>query len=200
MLSIKVFSDFACPFCYIALGFFQKFQEENIDFSLEWIPYEMDPSVPKEGKDIREKFPQAYYEKILQYQNQIGKEYGIKFNTQTKQFNTHRALLAGEYAKSVNKYDEFSNEMFKAYFYDLKNIGDKEVINKIGEKLGLNIEEMNRAIDSNRFGENMVKAKKLMEEFQVDGVPTFIINGKHKIVGIRPYDQMKNSFLSFIEE
>ncbi len=42
--------------------------------------------------------------------------------------------------------------------------------------------------------QNLTKLKKLIEKFDVEGTPTFIINDKHKIVGIRPYKQMKRSF------
>ena len=160
MLNIKVFSDFACPFCYLSTGFFDKLKGEGLVFSLEWIPYEMHPNIPLEGKSK---------EKMLEFQNNLGKEYGIKFGNQTMDYNTKRALLAGEYAKSIEKYDEFSKLAFKAYFYDLKNLGQVSVLNNIAAKSGFQIEEMNQAIDSGKFDSNIEKAKKLIEKFQVEG-------------------------------
>ena len=197
MLNIKIFSDFACPFCYLATGFFDKLKKDGVNFSLEWIPYEMYPHIPLEGKSIESKHPQGYHEKMLEFQNNLGKEYGIKFENQTMDYNTHRALLAGEYAKSVEKYDEFSKNAFKAYFHDLKNLGDLIILNHIAIKSGINVEEMNNLIDSGKFDSNIEEAKKLIKKLQVKGTPTFIINNKHKMVGMRPYEQMKDSFLSF---
>lgn len=197
MLNIKVFSDFACPFCYIATGIFDKLKKDNIDFTVDWIPYEMHPDIPVEGISVEFKNPKAYIEKLFEMQNNMGREYGIKYNKQEKDYNTHRALLAGEYAKTVGKYEEFSKKVFKAYFVDLENIGKKEILDKIAKEAGLDINEMNHLIDAGKFDSKFDEAKKLIEKFDVEGTPTFIINDKHKIVGIRPYKQMKRSFLAY---
>ncbi|CCQ93928.1 putative DSBA oxidoreductase [[Clostridium] ultunense Esp] len=197
MLDIKIFSDFACPFCFIVTGIFDKLKEDGVEFAIEWIPYEMHPDIPLEGKSVEGKHPKGYAEKMYEMLNKLGTEYGIKYKMQEKDYNTHRALLAGEYAKSVGKYDEFSKKIFKAYFTDLKNIGNKDILDDIAKKAGLNIEEMNNLINAGKYEANLKRAKNLIGKFEVEGTPTFIINDQHKMVGVRPYEQMKRSFLAY---
>ena len=198
-MNIKVFSDYACPFCYIALHFFEKLKEDRVQFDMEWIPYEMNPDIPKEGKSIEGKFPKGYREKMHEMLTKFGQEYGIEYKMQKMDYNTHRALLAGEYAKSLGKYDDFSKRVFKAYFTEERNIGDEEVLNSIAEEVGLDVDKMNKLIDSEEFEENMKEAKKLIDKFEVEGTPTIIINNEHKMVGIRHYDQMKRTILAYSE-
>lgn len=197
VLNIKVFSDFACPFCYLATRIFDRLKKDKVKFTVEWIPYEMHPDIPVEGRSVESKHPKAYADKMFEMQNNMGAEYGIKYNKQEMDFNTHRALLVGEYAKTVGKYDEFSKGVFKAYFVDLKNIGKNEILDQVAKEAGLNIDEMNQLIDTGKFDSKLEEAKELIMKFEVEGTPTFIINDKHKMVGIRPYDQMKRSFLAY---
>ena len=164
---------------------------------MEWVPYEMHPDIPLEGRSVKGKHPKGYAEKLHEMLSKFGAEYGIEYKIQEKDYNTHRALLAGEYAKSVGKYDEFSKMLFKAYFTDLRNVGDKNILDDIAKKAGLNIEEMNKLIDAAEYEENLHLAKKLIDKFEVEGTPTFIINNQHKMIGVRPYEQMKRSFLAY---
>lgn len=197
MLNIKVFSDFACPFCYIALEFFSRLEDDGVEFELEWIPYEMNPDIPGQGQSIKGKHPKGYYEKMLEFQNKLGQEYNIEFSQQTRDYNTSRALLAGEYAKSLGKYEDFAREVFKAYFYDLKNIGDRKVLNGLVGRLGFDPDEMNSLIDGGEFLPAMNRAQLLSQDFEIQGSPSFLINDKEKMSGMRPYEQMKDSFLAF---
>lgn len=197
MLDIKIFSDFACPFCFIATGIFDKLKEDGIEFAVEWIPYEIHPDIPLEGKSVEGKHPKGYAEKMYEMLSNLGAEYGIEYKIQEKDYNTHRALLAGEYAKSIGKYDEFSKKVFKAYFTELKNIGNIDILDDIANKAGLNVEEMNKLIDSGKYELNLERAKQLTHKFEVEGTPTFIINNQHKMVGVRPYKQMRRSFLAY---
>ncbi|GMG96103.1 DsbA family oxidoreductase [Tepidimicrobium xylanilyticum] len=194
-MKIKVFSDYSCPFCYIAMCFFENLRKDGIKFDIEWIPYEIHPDIPEEGKTIESKYPKGYAEKMHEVLTKFGKEYGIEY----KDYNTHKALLAGEFAKTVGIYDEFSKKIFKAYFTEQLNIGDEKILNTIAKEIGLDVKEMNKLIDSGVFDEKIEKAKKLIDQFKIEGTPTFIINDKHKIVGIRHYEQMKRAILAYSE-
>lgn len=126
----------------------------------------------------------------------LGEPYGIKFLNKDMKFNTHRAHLAGEYAKTMEKYDEFSKETFKAYFVESRNLADKEVLNKIANTIGLNAEEMNKQIDDGKFDAILKKSKDLVNVYGVESVPTFIINEKEQLTGVRDYNKFKISLLA----
>ena len=202
MLNIKIFSDFACPFCYIGFSIFERLKKEGIKFDAEWYAYEIRPEAPLEGKESTLKFYEEEAQKMDKLFEMIAKfsePYGIKFSKKYISFNTNRAHLAGEYAKTQSKYDEFSKEVFKAYFELFENIADKKTINKIAAKIGLNVDEMNEQIDSGKFDDILLQAMDIAEQYKVENVPTFIINETHKITGVREYEQFKNNLLSMRE-
>ena len=70
-----------------------------------------------------------------------------------------------------------------------------DVLNKIAESLGLNIVEMNEAIDSGKYDSRLDKDYRLASEYSIHSVPTFIINEKTIISGIKEYDEFKKIFL-----
>lgn len=39
MLKVKVFSDFACPYCYLGLCLLEKLREDGIEYEAEWMPF-----------------------------------------------------------------------------------------------------------------------------------------------------------------
>lgn len=199
MYNIRVFSDFACPFCYFGLGLVKKLKEDGIEFNIEWIPFELDPNTPIEGMDLFTVYPKEYVVNSINYLSRLGKDLGIEYNNLNGKFNTRRAHLAGYYAKKHNKYDEYSKAVFKAYFGDKLNIADKNVLNKIANSIGLDVKEMNETIDSGKYDERLIDDYKLASKYKISSVPTFIINDSIRISGIKEYSEFKKAFLEAVQ-
>src|SRR5689334_18553754 len=116
MKNIKIFSDYTCPFCYIGFSIIDKLRQENKDLEIEWMPYELSPNAPLEGREVTKGLPPEQLEMGYRRILRLGSEYGLVYNNKTTSFNTHRLHKAGLYANSVDKYYEFSKEAFKAIF------------------------------------------------------------------------------------
>lgn len=195
MFKIKIFSDFAWPFCYFGLGLVNKLKEDGIECEVEWVPFELDPNAPLEGTDLFTVYPKDYVVNSINYLNKIGKELNIQYNNLNGKFNTGRAHLAGYYAKEKNKYDEYSNAVFKAYFVDKLNVADKNVLNKIAHGIGLDVEEMNKLVDSGKYDNRLFEDYKLARDYSIRSVPTFFINDEKRISGIKEYGEFKKLIL-----
>lgn len=200
MLKVKVFSDFACPFCYLGAALMDRLKEDGIKYEVEWIPFELDPNAPLEGMDLFQIYPEEYVIRSLDMLSRMGKEYGLIYNNKNGKFNTHRAHLGGFYAKENGLYDEYLKAMFKAYFTDGINLGDKDVLSKLAENIGLNSEEMNASIDSGKYNESYRIAKEETEKYKIQSVPSFIIDDRAKITGIREYSKFKEEFIEISKE
>lgn len=194
MYNIKVFSDFACPFCYFGLGLLEKLKEDGVEFSVKWLPFELDPNAPLEGMDLFNVYPKDYVIKSINYLSKLGKDLDIVYNNVNGKFNTRRAHLAGYFAKEHNKYNEYSKKVFEAYFGNSLNIADKEVLNKIAEEIGLDIKEMNEAIDSGKYKERLMEDYRLAKEYNITSIPTFFIDDR-RVSGIKEYSEFRSLFL-----
>lgn len=198
MTNVKIFSDFGCPFCYITLGIVDKLREDGVDFNVEWIPYEIHPNTPIEGESISKIASEDQSKKMLMMLKRIAKPYDIVEYSDSMDtiFNTKRTLLAGEYAKTVGKFEEFAKEAFQGAFLHNINIGKKENINKFAENIGMDVEEMNSKIDQGEFNKILEIVKDLGDDFKVEEVPTFLINNKETVINVRRYENIKEKIIN----
>lgn len=190
MKNIKIFSDFACPFCYIGFSIIDKLRKDNKDLNIEWMPFELSPDAPPEGSDLSDSVPADQIEMGYKRINRLGSEYGLVYNNKTRKFNTHRLHKASLYADSVDKYYEFSKEAFKSIFEYGKNVGDPSVVNEIASSVGLDVNHMNTQIDAGVFDEYMEKAKELVPLHDIDSVPSFVIDDKKKVTTLKEYKKI----------
>ena len=194
MYNFKVFSDFVCPFCYIGFTIADKLNAERDDVSFTWYPYELDPSVAEQGGGMTG-IPEAQLKIAFQRIEMLGREYGLNYNNKIKKFNTRKLHLAALYAQSVDKLYPFARQAFKAVFEDGRNVGTLEVINDIGLKAEMNIQEMNAAISDPAFMDEFIEAKNLIEIYEIDSVPTFVREDNKKISNLKDYESFKKDLL-----
>ncbi|MCF6461834.1 DsbA family oxidoreductase [Clostridium sp. Cult1] len=195
MTSIKIVSDFACPFCYIGFSIAEKLTKEIPDINIEWIPYELDPVLPIEGGDLTDQIPQKQIDMSYRRIERLGSEYNLVYNNKTKKFNTHRLHKAALFARDEGKYYQFAKEAFKTIFEYGKNVGEPVIINEIGLEVGINIVEMNKCIDEGFYDEEMEEAKNLWSVYGIESVPTFIVNGNRKVTLLKDYERFKKDLL-----
>lgn len=195
MTNFKVFSDFACPFCYIGFTIARKMVEENPEIQIDFYPYELDMDVPEMGSSLEVSIPMEQIEMSYRRIQRLGSEYGLVYNNKTSKFNTgllHRAAL---YAKEVGKFYEFSSEAFREIFTEGRNVALKEVVNDIGLKAGLNIQEMMNNIEEGSFEESMEESRDLAAAYGIESVPTFIREDGKRITLLKDYDKFKRDLM-----
>ena len=125
---------------------------------------------------------------------QRGKEFGIVFGDRTLLSNSRLALEAAEYARDMGKFESFHETMFRFYFTEVYDIGSIDVIKSVAVEIGLDTDDMMKAISEKRYRSVLDEARKEGEKIHLTGVPTFIINGKYKIVGAQPVEVFKEVF------
>ncbi len=114
---------------------------------------------------------------------QRGERYGMVFNDHDRASNSHLALLAGEFARDMGRLEEFHENVFRAYFTDLKDIGQLNEIIEIASDSGLNPEKLKLALSEghhqNRLDNAGVEARRL----GIRSIPTFAFENNETIVG-----------------
>lgn len=195
MTNIKVFFDFACPFSYIGFAIGDRLRKEKPSIHFQWYPYELNPETPKEGMDLTKKVEKKKAEEGYQRIERLGQEYGLIYNNTTTVYNTNRVHKAALYARDQEKFYSFAEKAFQVNFQEGKNFGKKEIINAIGEEVGLDIEDMNKAIDSGKYDKEMEKAKELQDKYHVNSVPTFIVNEDRNVTYLKEYQKFKEDLL-----
>lgn len=93
------------------------------------------------------------------------------------------------------KYAEYAKAVFKAYFEAGANVYKREILSNIAEEIGLDPRHMFDSVDSGIYDEKLREAEILAKEFGIQSVPTFIINNRYKISGVRDYSSFKKTII-----
>jgi predicted DsbA family dithiol-disulfide isomerase len=155
---------------------------------VEWLGLEIHPETPAIGVKLSERFSKANLDNMLSGLNHSGSLYGIKFGALERMPNSHNSLEAAEFAKAHGKSKEYHSALMDAYFRDLKDIGDLEVLGSLGKSLGLNKEELIAAVKNRIYETTLNNSSEDAHSMDINSTPTFVIDNKYSIVGAQPIE------------
>lgn len=194
-VKLDIVSDVMCPWCFVGKRRLEKALENidsNISVEINWLPFQLDATLPPEGKDrqlyLSDKFGgKENADKFYKTIKQAGDDEGIDFDfdaikVSPNTLDAHRLIAwAGQQG------DEPQNQMvellFKAYFQDGKNIGDHAVLTEIATKAGMDAEQVAARLKSE---DGLLETRQAIDHAQqigVSGVPCFIFDGKYGVSG-----------------
>jgi predicted DsbA family dithiol-disulfide isomerase len=204
---IEIWSDIVCPFCYIgkrrleeALSKFPHREEVKIEYR----SFELNPDAQiNDDEDNIELLAKKYgtsKEQIMAMNQQLttqAKEVGLTYHLDkikpTNTFNAHRLI---QFAKQKRKENEMVERLFKAYFTEVRHVGDEKTLIEIALEVGLDQHEVQSLLNSNQFESDVRAQEQDAQQIGVTGVPFYVINRKYAISGAQPSD----AFLEVMEK
>ncbi len=155
--------------------------------------YELAPTTPPEGRLLTDKFQPSEIAGMFAHLRQRGTRYGMVFNDAERASNSRLSLLAGEFAKDAGRYDQFHENVFKAFFTDLKDIGQIDELLEIAANSGLDAEELRQALAENRHQERLDTAKAEAGRLGINAIPAFLFENDQVISGALPPEVFRNT-------
>lgn len=114
-IKIKVFSDYVCPYCFLA-EFPLKAAIKEKDVEVEWMPFELrplpQPTLKPEGDYLQTVWRQSVYPLA----KQMGVE--IKLPSISPQSFTHLAFEGYQYAREYSKANKYNDRILRAFFQE----------------------------------------------------------------------------------
>ena len=156
--------------------------------------FELHPETPPNGILLSERFRGYDVSQMYDQLRKRGKEYGIVFGDRAILSNSRKALEASEYARDMGKYESFHENIFHAYFTEALDIGSVEVIFSVARNSGLDANDVLNAIKDERYKPRLDAVREEANMINLTGVPTFIVNGKHKVVGAQQIEVFRDLF------
>jgi predicted DsbA family dithiol-disulfide isomerase len=197
---VTVFSDFICPFCYIGLHTLRRLRPE-LNFEIQWRGFQIHPEWPPEGAP-----PQQFYRAIgeerrkaaWQMIESMAAETGLEMRPPSVLANSYLALAAQEFAIEHGRADVFEERVYRAYFYEQANIGDRGVLIELAREAGLDAAALGQALAEDRYRMRLKNTAMVAHQRGISGVPTFII-GDYPLVGAQSADVMRQILQRAIE-
>ncbi|MFZ7946808.1 MULTISPECIES: DsbA family oxidoreductase [Bacillaceae] len=211
-MKIEVWSDYVCPFCYIG----KRRLEEALDqfphkdqVEVEFKSFELDPNSSEySGQNIHEVLAKKYGMSIEQAKQanlgvgqqaaSVGLTYDFEGMKPTNTFDAHRLA---KFAKTKGKEAMVTEKLLHGYFSESKHIGDIDTLADIAEVSGIDRQEVLAVLQDKTAYANEVRADEgIAQQYQISGVPYFIINSKYAISGAQPLETFKGALEKVWEE
>lgn len=204
MIKFEIFADPICPWCFIGKTWFDRARETYPDqeFEVLWRPFQLNPEMPKLGMSrsvyLEKKFGSqkkavTAYKPIIE----ASLEHNIKINFEKIKItpNTMDAHRLIHWGTIEGIQDKVVSRLFKAYFQEGEDIGNKQVLIEIGSASGLSSGVIDRLLRSNE-DEDLIKAiDRKARETGITGVPMFIVDKTYAISGAQQTKLWKKVFL-----
>jgi len=194
-MNIDIYSDPICPWCFIGKRRLERAlaTRSGIQAKLRWRAYQLNPAMPEDGMERASYLTMKFggpgqAERIYAQIAQVGAAEGIGFRfdriaVTPNTVNAHRLLrfAAGEGGDSV--VDAALEALFRAYFIEGRNIGDRQTLADLAKEAGLTREAafayLATDADLAAVREEDMQARRA----GIEGVPCFVVNGRYALSG-----------------
>ena len=197
-MQIEIYSDVVCPWCFIG----KRRLEQALETAgyaqqarIAWRPFQLNPTMPKEGMARRvyldAKFGGTKARRAIEERvTKAGEADGIVFafdriERTPNTFDAHRLIWLAE---QQGCQDEVAEALFHSYFTNGREIGTLDSLAEIASDCGLNREELERFLASDRAVQEVRAEEAIGHRLGIRGVPYFVLNGSISISGAQPPD------------
>ena len=211
-LTIDVVSDVMCPWCYIGKRRLEAALEEvssEMDVEVRWRPYQLDATLPKQGKDrkqyLEDKFGGAEgAEQAYAAIRAAGIDEDIPFafdkiKVSANTLDAHR-LIRWASSLGLTAQHQMVDLLFKAYFEEGKNIGDDAVLMEAAEQVGLEAPVVERLLAGDADRDTVNGEIDQARQMGVTGVPCFIIDMQYAVVGAQSAEALADAMRKVVQE
>lgn len=211
-LAIEIWSDIACPWCYIGKRRFEaavRATEKAGPVAVTWRAFELDPSAPKSYPDRpghNERLARKYgvsldeAERMVLRVVNLGKPEGIDFDFEALKggntFDGHRLLA---FARESGKQDALKERLLRAYFSEGARLSDPTTLAGLVRDVGLDAEAALAVLASDQYTDEVRRDEATAAQLGIRGVPFFKI-GRYGVSGAQPVELLSQVLLKAREE
>lgn len=201
MAKIDIISDPICPWCYIGKTRLDRALELNPthNFIIEWHPFQLNPTMPKDGMDRREYLEAKFggqKEAIEVYSNidKTATETGLSLNFEgiKRTPNTIDAHRLIHWAGIEGRQNSIIDRLFKAYFQEGRDISEHSVLTRIASAAGMDQDVVRNLLKSDADKEDIKARDTDARKRGIQGVPAFVVANEYVIQGAQTIDIWDN--------
>lgn len=206
-MKIEIWSDIACPFCYIGKRKFEmalaQFEHKD-QVEIEWMSFILDPNKITDTKISiveslakRKGIPVEQAKEMSSYATEAAKKVDLQYNfDKTVVANTYKIHRLLHFSKIKGAQNQLKEVALKAYFTEGKNIDDIDTLVELGVGVGLDAKETEAVLKSNQYLTDVKQDISDAQQIGVQGVPFFVFDRKYAISGA----QDSKAFLDTLEK
>ncbi|PPF64596.1 disulfide bond formation protein DsbA [Clavibacter michiganensis] len=196
-IKVDVWSDIACPWCYIGKRKLEAgveafaTQPGTPEVEIEYHSFELSPDTPVDfdGDEVEflsqhKGIPAEQARQMLTRVVGIAEDVGLHYDYDALQHaNTVKAHELIHYAKSKGLQLQAKERLLKAYFEEGRNVGRVDDLADLAAEIGLDRDDVVRSLESGEYLAAVRADQRQAQEYGIQGVPFFVIDGKYGVSG-----------------
>jgi predicted DsbA family dithiol-disulfide isomerase len=203
-ITVDVVSDVVCPWCFIGQKRLDKAVAAvgDVDVHIRWRPFQLDPTIPPQGKDRREYMLAKFGsdERIREIHARIeplGEAEGISFafdaiKVAPNTLDAHRLIRwAGAAGEAVQ--NRLVRRLFQLNFEEGVNIGDHAVLVEAAREAGMDASVVATLLPTDADVEAVRTEIATASRMGISGVPCFLLEGKYAVMGAQDVDTLADA-------
>ena len=192
MIQLNIYSDPICPWCYIGKIHLERALEilnEN-PFHIAWHPFQLSPEMPKTGMDRKKYLEQKFgsisgftsaYRPVIEHTKNFNIDLKLdKIQTTPNTMNAHRIINWAVLEDCQNK---IVSELFKAYFVDGLDLGNKTILAQLASKYFMDEKSILRLLNSDNDISNIIDKDRAARRMGIKAIPMFIVADQYAVSG-----------------
>lgn len=204
VITVDVVSDVVCPWCFIGQKRLDKAVAAagDVDVHIRWRPFQLDPTIPPQGKDRREYMLAKFGsdERIREIHARIeplGEAEGISFafdaiKVAPNTLDAHRLIRwAGAAGEAVQ--NRLVRRLFQLNFEEGANIGDHAVLVEAAREAGMDASVVTTLLPTDADVEAVRTEIATASRMGISGVPCFLLEDKYAVMGAQDADTLADA-------
>ncbi|MDQ0822894.1 putative DsbA family dithiol-disulfide isomerase [Arthrobacter sp. V4I6] len=198
-MKIEIWSDVACPWCYIGKRRFETalaaFPHRD-SVEVMWRSYQLDPTLPDhyEGteldylstrKGMAPDQVSGMFEHVAAQAKGEGLNYRFEDVVVANSFTAHRLI---HLAAAHSKQDAAKERLLSDHFEHGKDIGNQDYLTSLGLDLGIDAGEVAELFSTDKYAADVRQDFEDGRALGINGVPFFVIDRKFGLSGAQPAD------------
>jgi len=205
-ISIDIWSDIACPWCYIGKRNLEKGLAATADdadapqVNITFHSFELSPDTPVDfhGDEVdflagHKGMPREQVEQMLTHVTNVAAGAGLEYRFDLLQHtNTVKAHELLHFAKAKGMQHEMEERLMSAYFTEGRHVGRVDDLVTLAAEVGLDADEARAALESAEYLDAVRADQAQARAYGINGVPFFVIDGKYGVSGAQPPEAFEN--------
>ncbi|MCE7870051.1 DsbA family oxidoreductase [bacterium CPR1] len=194
-MRIDVWSDFVCPFCYLALPVLERVAREVPGTEVVWRAFELRPepfpTLDPKGDYLRDIWQSSVYP--------LAEARGMALRLPPVQPRSRLAHEAVKLAQADGAGEALTTSIFRAFFEQGADIGQVEVLIRLCVELGAPAEEIWAALEGSRFTAAVLEDEAQAAHLKLTAVPAMVVHRAADppdrgvlISGIQPFEVVRH--------
>ncbi len=197
-VSVEIWSDVVCPWCYIGKRRFEKAVDQlkdEVQIEVVYRAYQLDPTAsPGMATPVVEAYAKKFggperAEQIIGHVTAVAAEEGLDFHMERAlRANTllaHRLLWLAE---ATGHQEALKERLLQAYFVDGSNVGDPDLLADCAAEVGMPRDNVRAFLDSDDGVAEVREQLQYAAQAEITAVPTFVLDGKWAVPGAQDPD------------